>query len=78
MIDQNTLMRAYFTNRPGMVIDSYDAEEDLRTVWLTLTGEKFYDAGRKLRKLRESGFIERVPDTGQTVHYRLTEGHDVD
>lgn len=73
MIDQRDFMRAYFECRPGESIDSYDAEEDLRRAWLLLTGEKLYDAGRKLRKLRESGFIERSSAPGHVVHYRLAQ-----
>ena len=57
MIDQLSFIMLFFESHPDEDFDSYDVEETIRHTWLDLTGERFRDPGRRLRQLRELGYI---------------------
>ncbi len=57
MIDQAAFTMLFFESHPDEEFDSYDAEEKLRHGWLDITSEKFRDPGRKMRELREEGYL---------------------
>ena len=67
MIDQLSFIMLFFESHPDEEFDSYDAEERLRSGWRTMTGEKFRDPGRRLRQLREAGYL--TTETRDNVLY---------
>ncbi len=71
MIDQLSFIMLLFESRPEEEIDSYDVEEQIRQGWRIITGDRFRDPGRRLRQLREGGYITAQTRSG-VLYYRFS------
>ena len=65
MIDQTAFLMLFFESRPNEEIDAYEVAEAVRESWLAMTGKKFRDPDRKMRELRDGGYLtSRMGDDG--------------
>ena len=74
MIDQLSFIMLFFESHPDEEFDSYDVEEIVRQSWRTITGEKFRDPGRRLRQLREGGYITSEM-RGGVMYFRFARAY---
>jgi len=66
-MDQLSFIMLFFESHRDEEFDSYDVEETIRHAWIDMTGEKFRDPGRRLRQLREQGYI--TSETKNSILY---------
>ena len=59
-ISQAELVREYFLARPNVDITHEESKKALEEEWLKLTGNRFEDSDRAIRKLKDEGFLIKV------------------
>jgi hypothetical protein len=59
-ISQAELVRKYFLARPNVDITHEESKKALEEEWLKLTGNRFEDSDRAIRKLKDEGFLIKV------------------
>ncbi len=71
MIDQTAFLMLFFESRPDTEFDAYDVAEAVRHSWLAMTGEKYRDPDRKMRDLRDGGYLSSHTDENKVLRWTL-------